>query len=260
MTTDFKIARIRYTWKGNWAAATEYVKDDVVAYGGKTYVCFSTHTGAATFAPDLAAATWVLMLDGYTWRSTWATSTLYNPGDLVRYSGIVYRCITTHTSKSTTTSGVAGADTTAGLEGDQAKWETVAKSDYWTQDWAISTRYKINDLVKYGATVYRCITAHNSVGSAASGLEADSAFWTTVYQQNDYKGTWTTTIRYKVKDVVKYGGSLWIATAGHTATAFAANLANWSVYLDGLQIESATWGSGSSYRMVDMHIVQNKII
>ena len=252
MTTDFKIARIRYTWKGNWAAVTEYVKDDVVAYGGKTYVCFDTHTSAATFAPDLAAATWVLMLDGYAWRSTWTISTLYNPGDLVRYNGIVYRCLTTHTSKSTATSGVAGADTTTGLEGDQSKWEAVAKSDNWTQDWAISTRYKVNDLVKYGATVYRCISAHNSVGSAASGLEADSAFWETVYQQNDYKGTWTTTIRYKINDVVKYGGSLWIATAGHTATSFAANLANWSVYLDGLQIESATWSSATDYQRGDV--------
>ena len=252
MTTDFKIARIRYTWKGNWAAATEYVKDDVIAYGGKTYVCFDTHTSAATFAPDLAAATWVLMLDGYTWRSTWATSTLYNPGDLVRYNGIVYRCITTHTSKSATTSGVAGADTTSGLEGDQAKWEAVAKSDNWTQDWTISTRYKVNDLVKYGATVYRCISAHNSVGSAASGLEADSAFWEVAYRQNDFKGNWTTAIRYKLNDVVKYGGSLWIATAGHTATSFAANLANWSVYLDGLQIESATWNSSTTYQRGDV--------
>lgn len=251
MTTDFKIARIRYTWKGNWAAATEYVKDDVVAYAGKTYVCFSTHTSASTFAPALASATWVLMLDGYAWRSAWTISTLYNPGDLVRYNGIVYRCITAHTSKSTT-SGVAGADTTSGLEGDQAKWETVAKSDYWTQDWTVSTRYKINDLVKYGATIYRCITAHNSVADTTSGLEADSAFWTTVYQQNDFKGDWATAIRYKVKDVVKYGGSLWIATASHTSTAFAANLANWSVYLDGLQIESATWDLNTTYQRGDV--------
>ena len=252
MTTDFKIARIRYTWKGNWAAATEYVKDSVVAYAGKTYVCFTTHTSGATFGPALASATWVLMLDGYTWRSTWTISTLYNVGDLVKYNGIVYRCLTYHTSKNTTTSGVDGADTTSGLEGDQEKWEIVAKSDYWTQDWTVSTRYKVNDLVKYGATIYRCITAHNSVGSTATGLEADSAFWTIVYQQNDYKGTWTTAVRYKINDVVKYGGSLWIATAGHTATAFAANLANWSVYLDGLQIESATWGSSSSYERGDV--------
>jgi hypothetical protein len=252
MTTDFKIAKIRYTWKGNWANSYEYVKDDIVAYGGKTYVCFSTHTSAATFAPDLAASTWVLMLDGYTWRSTWSISTLYNPGDIVRYNGIVYRCLTVHTSKSTTTSGVAGADTTSGLEGDQSKWEIVAKSDNWTQDWTISTRYKINDLVKYGATVYRCITAHNSVSSYASGLEADSAFWEIAYQQNDFKGNWTTAIRYKVKDVVKYGGSLWIATAGHTSTSFAANLANWSVYLDGLQIESATWSNLTTYQRGDV--------
>jgi len=249
---DFKIARIRYTWKGNWAAATEYVKDDVVAYSGKTFICFVTHTSGSTFAPALAAATWVLMLDGYAWRSAWTTSTLYNPGDLVRYNGIVYRCLVSHTSKSTATSGVAGADTTSGLEGDQAKWETVAKSDYWTQDWTTGTRYKVNDLVKYGATVYRCVTAHNSVTDAAIGLEADTAFWQVVYQQNDFKGNWATAIRYKVKDVVKYGGSLWIATAGHTATAFAANLANWSVYLDGLQIESATWDSNTHYQRGDV--------
>jgi len=251
MTTDFKIARIRYTWKGNWAAATEYVKDDVVAYSGKTFVCFVTHTSGSTFAPALATATWVLMLDGYAWRSAWAISTLYNPGDLVRYNGIVYRCITSHTSKSTA-SGVAGADTTSGLEGDQAKWETVAQSDYWTQDWTTSTRYKVNDLVKYGATVYRCVTAHNSIADAASGLEADTVFWQIAYRQNDFKGTWATATRYKVNDVVKYGGSLWIATAGHTATAFAANLANWSVYLDGLQIESATWDSNTNYQRGDV--------
>lgn len=252
MTTDFKIARIRYTWKGNWDNNFEYVKDDVVAYGGKTYVCFDTHTSAATFAPDLAAGTWVLMLDGYAWRSVWTTNTLYNPGDLVRYNGIVYRCLTTHTSKSTTTSGVAGADTTNGLEGDQSKWEVVAKSDYWTQTWTVSTRYKVNDLVKYGASVYRCITAHNSVDFADSGLEADVAFWEVVYQQNDYKGNWATATRYKFNDVVKYGGSLWIATVGHTSTSFAANLANWSVYLDGLQMEAATWTTGESYQRGDV--------
>lgn len=252
MTTDFKIARIRYTWKGNWAATTDYVKDDIVAYAGKTYVCFDTHTSASTFGTDLASAIWVLMLDGYTWRNAWTTNTAYNAGDLVRYNGVVYRCLLTHTSKSTTTSGIAGADTTSGLEGDLAKWETVAKSDYWTQDWTTSTRYKVNDIVKYGATVYRCITAHNSVGSTASGLEADIAFWQVVYQQNDFKGDWATAIRYKVNDVVKYGGSLWISLAGHTSTAFAANLANWSIYLDGLQIESSSWSQSTEYQRGDI--------
>ena len=252
MTTDFKIARIRYTWKGAWAGLTEYVKDDVVYYGGKTYVNLETHTSASTFAPDLAASKWVLMFDGYNWRGTWSTTTLYNPGDVVRYNGIVYRCITSHTSNSATTSGVAGADSTTGLEADQAKWEAVAKSDNWTQSWTINTRYKVNDLVSYGPSVYRCVTAHNSNGSYTTGLEADSGFWEVVYTQTDYRGAWATATRYKVNDVVKYGGSLWIATSAHTSTSFAANLASWVIYLDGLQIETSQWSSSTEYQKGDV--------
>ena len=252
MTTDFKIARIRYTWKGNWAPAYEYVKDDVVAYGGKTYVCFDTHTSAGTFAPDLTASTWVLMLDGYAWKNNWTISTAYNPGDIVRYSGIVYRCLTTHTSNSSTSTGIGGTDTTSGLEADQTKWEIVAKAENWTQDWTVSTRYRINDLVKYGATVYRCITSHNSVDSTASGLEADSIYWEVVYQQSDYKNYWATSTRYKVNDVAKYGGSLWKCTGEHTATTFAANLGNWIIYLDGMQFESGGWSTETLYQRGDV--------
>ena len=95
---NFKISKIRYTWKGAWAQATSFIKDDVVSYGGKTYVCLVTHTSSTAFATDLAAANWVLMFDGYVWRGNWAASTLYNVGDTVKWGGIVYRCITSHTS------------------------------------------------------------------------------------------------------------------------------------------------------------------
>jgi hypothetical protein len=63
---DFKIAKIRYTWKGTWSGTTPYVRDDIVHYGGKSYVCFVTHTASTTFLADLTATTpcWVLMFDG----------------------------------------------------------------------------------------------------------------------------------------------------------------------------------------------------
>jgi hypothetical protein len=121
---DFKIAKIRYTWKGTWSGTTQYVRDDIVYYGGKSYVCFVTHTASTTFLADLTAPTpcWVLMFDGGVWRGAWSTTTLYNPGDMTRYGGIVYKAITSHTSAATTV---------LGLEANQAAWTILAKTEDW---------------------------------------------------------------------------------------------------------------------------------
>jgi len=277
---DFKIARIRYTWKGAWVGTTSYVKDDVANYGGKTYVCMVTHTSSSTFLPDLTATTpnWRLMFDGYTWRSTWAISTLYNPGDMVRYNGIVYRCLTSHTSNALiqnqiSTVPVVGLDNVTGLEADQAKWEIVAKTHAWQNTWSINTRYKVGDIVKYGAIVYKCNTAHNSAASTSSGLEAHSSYWDVVLQQSEYKTDWTASYRYKVGDIVKWGGTLWKCNTQHTSNTFAIDLGNWAVYLDGLQYESNTWVNstiyqegdvvgygGYKYRAIQNNVGQNPVI
>ena len=36
---EFKLGRIRFVWQGDWAAQTAYVADDVVSFGGKSYIC-----------------------------------------------------------------------------------------------------------------------------------------------------------------------------------------------------------------------------
>lgn len=256
---DFKIARIRYTWKGTWAATSSYIKDDITSYGGKVYVCMATHTSATTFLPDLTATTplWRLMFDGYSWRSNWTISTLYNPGDMVRYNGIVYRCLTSHTSNAliqnkVLTVPVPGLDNVTGLEADQSKWESVARTHSWQNTWATETRYKVGDIVKYGATVYKCNTAHNSAASVTLGLEANIGYWDIVLQQLEYKTDWLTSTRYKVGDIVKWGGTLWKCNTQHTAVGFATDLGNWSVYLDGLQYEVLTWSLGGNYQEGDV--------
>ena len=35
---EFRIDRLRFNWKGAWATAVAYRKDDVVQYGGRVYV------------------------------------------------------------------------------------------------------------------------------------------------------------------------------------------------------------------------------
>ena len=45
---EFKLGRLRFVWKNIWAISTAYVKDDVIRYGGKVYVCSISHTSSAT--------------------------------------------------------------------------------------------------------------------------------------------------------------------------------------------------------------------
>lgn len=44
---EFNLERIRFRWKGDWIASTNYVKDDIVRFQGKTYVCLIGHESAA---------------------------------------------------------------------------------------------------------------------------------------------------------------------------------------------------------------------
>ena len=49
---EFKLGRIRFVWKGAWYTGTIYSVDDVVRYGGRTYICVVNHTANASFQVD----------------------------------------------------------------------------------------------------------------------------------------------------------------------------------------------------------------
>ena len=77
---EFKIDRIRFRWKNAWSNSTQYIKDDIVYYQGKAYVCLIGHTSqssATGFYTDLNHTNpkWQLMLDGFKWRGDWSNST-----------------------------------------------------------------------------------------------------------------------------------------------------------------------------------------
>ncbi len=39
---DFVLGRIKFVWKGAWAASTSYIADDVVRYGGNAFIALLT--------------------------------------------------------------------------------------------------------------------------------------------------------------------------------------------------------------------------
>ena len=203
-------------WQGDWTSNTYYKQNDIVKYGGYIYVANTAHTsevdGAEAGKLETDQAKWDLFAEGFDWKNNWSINTVYKVNDIVKYGGNIYLCNTAHTSSLTTASDVDG------LEEDLSKWDIFAKGMDWKTDWAGSTRYKTGDLVKYGGQLYIANQGHIS-GTVAEGLEGDQSKWDYVHKGIEYKSVHATTTRYKVNDVVKYGGGLWICTYEHTSGA-----------------------------------------
>jgi len=239
---EFKLGRIRFVWKDNWSASTQYYIDDVIRYGGRTYICAVSHVSDNDFYVDLtySPTRWDQMSDGQEWKGDWTASTFYKQNDVVKYGGLVYLANTSHTSNASLGTGAAGAEAATGLEADQAKWDLYAEGFDWKEDWSILTRYKVNDLVRYGGYTYVAKIGHTSAASIADGLESQPSYWHTFNPGIEYKNNWIDGTRYKVNDVVKRGAGLWICILAHTSTAdFAADTTSgyWSQFVEGFEYE-----------------------
>ena len=307
---EFNLERIRFRWKGDWAVSTVYVKDDIVRFQGKSYVCLIGHTsGGSTIYPDLNLAApdtrWELMFDGNQWRNNWQAGVNYSRGDIIKYNGYIYQCTTEHQSTIIVSQGpiddianwtivattynwlntwtpsvdaigenpavsqyynlgdvviyngityicILKHIAVSTLEANQSAWAIVTRSDNWRTNWTISTRYAVDDIVKYGAISYRCLTGHTSASTLDLGLENDQAKWEIFLEGIEYKGDWTVDTRYKKYDVVKSGGSLWRSAQGHTSSTTLRNdIARWEIYIPGLEYEQI-WSAGAEYNRGDI--------
>ena len=250
---EFKLGRIRFVWKNNWTTGVTYVKDDIVRNGGKTYLCVLGHTAAADFYTDLthSPTRWNQVSDGTEWKGSWTTNFYYKVNDLVKYGGRIYLCNLAHTSNASANSGTS-PDITAGLEADLTKWDVYATSFDWKGDWETSTRYKIDDIVRYGGISYVCNTGHQSAATATLGLEVDQGLWDYFHKGIKFLGEWSgSAVRYKVNDIVKYGADLWICTLDHTSASLFSDSTNWSLFVNGLQFESS-WSDAAVYQPGDI--------
>ena len=242
---EFKLGRIRFVWKNDWVTGTTYYKDDIVAYGGKTFLCAVGHTAAADFYTNLnnVPTKWNQFADGISWEEDWQADTVYKINDIVKYGGYVYICNEGHESQTL-------------LEDDQSKWDLFAESFDWTGEWQTGTQYKVNDLVKYGGLVYVCKTPHSSAATSTLGLEANQSDWDIFSKGTDWKGAWATSTRYKVNDVVKYGGYTYVCNAGHTSASSAVSgleldQSKWDTYNAGLEYKG-DWQTSTRYKLNDL--------
>lgn len=241
---EFKLGRLRFVWKGTWSGTTAYVKDDIVRFGGKTFVCKTAHTSAANFYTDSDASRWELMTDGLRWvNAPWGANTTYAEGDLVRYGGKVYVCLDGHTSDANASGGFY-----TDLTGN--KWGLFVDGIEFSGSWTASTYYKVGDLVKNSGITYICTVGHTSSSSTASGLEADPGNWAVFAEGLKYKGLWDDTVKYVANDIVKFGASLYICSVAHTSGA-TFDETKWFLFTAGLEY-GGVWDAITEYQIGDI--------
>lgn len=171
------------TWRGVWTPSTLYSLDNIIIFGGIVYKCNTPHVSGVVLEIEY----WDIYAESKSWQSEWTSSTTYGVGAIVQYGASVYECIVSHISAETDL---------LGLESDYnpedstlTKWKILKEGFSWKGEYATSApdssqlRYKLNDIVRYGPSLYRCIRGH------APSIEFEDFADNTVYNVTVASGT-----------------------------------------------------------------------
>jgi len=177
------------SFRGEWTSGTEYNLSELVYYNGSVYLCVEAHV-SNLFSQD--RNNWTVFALSTDFQSDWSAGTEYSDGVIVRYNGIGYKCVESHTSQSL-------------LEDDRNKWQVFYNGIEFRGEWEESTEFRKNDLVKFGASLFRCIETHVSTQSF------DTDRFTIEFPGFQFDGVWSPDIEYQAGDIVRYGGKLYTA-------------------------------------------------
>jgi hypothetical protein len=197
---------------GDWSSSVLYDEGVLVLAGGNVYIALATHTSAAQFATDILK--WEVFAAGSNFRNTWSTSTRYRVGDVIRYNGYTYECVLEHTSGSIS-DGVIVGNADADADSTAETWKVVVENYTFVGAYTTSTRYRLNDLVKYGGSIFKCIVEHTS--SSTPGAIDDEKF-VTYLSGFEFDNDWNNSTYYAVGDVVRYGGTVYVAASNNLAS------------------------------------------
>lgn len=228
---DFRLGRLKFNWRSAWSGNASYVIDDIVNYGGNTYVCVVNHTstsGTPGFYTDLNSNYWNLHVPGYSYQGLWTPSTFYRVNDLVRFGASLYTTTTAHTSTGTF---------------DLSKFTLFIGGLEFENSWNSSTTYGAGDLVTFGGYTYVALQAGSNQNPASS-----PAFWSPFTTGFTAAGVWSGSATYNPGAVVQYGGYTYVANQPTTNVTPTSNQTAWSLLQTGLSWRG-DWSAVSDYKL-----------
>ena len=247
---EFKLDRFKYTWKGQWAISTEYLKDDIVYNGGKSYVCIVSHSSSTEFANELArilpgsnppapAPYWVVMTSSKTFSGNYTIGVEYVPGEIVLFNGKLHLCKIPHTSTNFAT--------------QLTNWEDFGDGIDFVGNWVSGTGYGEGALVKYNGIVYRCKLAHDAGSTLEENIDANPNFncWDIFHSGKEWRSAWLTNTVYRVNDTVSFGGAIYECNTTHTSAGNSIDNTNFTISFPGTSFK-ADWDSLVVYSTGDI--------
>jgi len=229
---DFRLGRLKFKWRGSWTASTAYVIDDIVKYGGNTYVCTTNHTSSAEtsfYSTDLS--NWDLHVEGVDNKGNWTGSYWYKVNDIAKYGNTQYICTVGHTSSSTF---------------DSTKFTVYLEGLNFEDTWTSGTEYQKGDIITYRGYSYVAKGTHTS----STTPNADTTNWEVLTTGFSAQGAYDPAFAYSLGDVVRYGGNSYVNKLSSTGVAPTAT-ANWTLITEGLNWTGA-WSSSTIYQLGDV--------
>ena len=230
------------TWRGDWAATTYYNAGDIVKYGALVYVCNTGHESDTFVSPtynglETDLFKWDLFATSFRWTGAWDVDTRYLKNDFVVYGGTTYICKTGH---------ISAADPVDGLENDSNNWDVFNQGIVYLGAWsASSVRYKLNDIVKYGADLWICTNPH------VSSSTFDEADWDVFINGFEFESSWNNSTDYQIGDTVTYGGYSYIAKTNNNNKQPTSNAGDWAVFTTGFNYRG-DFDLATDYRVGDV--------
>jgi hypothetical protein len=213
------------------ASSTRYKLNDLVAYGGYTYVCNTKHISGTQLTDN--SGFWDTFNAGIVYKGMWSGSSVYYKlNDVVKHGANLWICTAAHTSTGTAI--------------DTLKFSIFVNGFEFEDTWSGSTAYQIGDIVAYGGYTYTCIQNHtNQTPSTAI------AYWKPFTTGFNFQGDWLVGTSYKVGDLVRLGGYTYVATADGAGNN-PPNLSYWQRLNSGIKWNSTvgTYNSISSTNII----------
>ena len=203
-------------WAGAWTTNTRYKLNDLVSYGGYSYICNTPHVSASTATLGLEAnqSSWSTFNAGIFYQGNWTTlgnGTRYRVNDVVTYGSDLWICTSAHTA-STTFSG-------------SANWSLFVAGFEYENSWISGSTYAQGDVVSYGGNTY--VALQNNSGHIPSTA---TSYWQPFTTGLTFCGAWSSNpsnlqsgqTGYRIGDVVTVDGYTYLALADNSIQTLTA--------------------------------------